>query len=162
MTEATEILSMILSDQWDDEITKVVGEIVIAFGQLEHVLWVAGKRSRKLSMQEWAELREGGRTVPEKCRYLREEFTRQQMDDTLRSDLHQTLDKIVNLAETRNRIVHGRWGVKKLDGKIISKHRIWQNRDAGVDVAKMIALRNGIRDARDRLNRLTRGLMDNR
>ena len=43
MTETTETFEMILTDQWDDEITQVVGQITIAFAHLEHVLWLLKK-----------------------------------------------------------------------------------------------------------------------
>ncbi len=150
MTETTTVFKMILTDQWDDEISKVVGEIAIAFAQLEHALWVLPKRIKKLTIDDWAGIA-GKVPIPTRCAQIRESFALKHMNQHQEAELDSLLKAVERINEDRNSVVHGRWGCKKVDGKITSRHRFWRERDQGVVIADLKVLRDDIRTVRDRL-----------
>jgi hypothetical protein len=152
MTETTETFKMILTDQWSDQIAKVVGEITIAFAQLEHVLWVLPKRIEKISLREWDGLA-GKEDIKGRCNQVRTYFTRNGLQGTPQLDI--LLNEVKRLNNDRNAVVHGRWGCKKTlaGGAIVSRHRFWKNEDRGVDLQQLEFLRDRIRCLRDELQR---------
>jgi hypothetical protein len=150
MTETTTVFKMILTDQWDVEISKVVGEIAISFAQLEHALWVLPKRIKKLDLDEWAGIA-GKVPIPTRCQQIRESFARKRMNQDQEAELDSLLKDVERVNENRNSVVHGRWGCKKKRGKISSLHRFWRDRDQGVVIADLKILRDDIRTTRDRL-----------
>src|SRR5947207_738062 len=151
MTETTEAFKMILTDQWDDEITKVVGEIAIAFAQLEHVLWLLPKRIDELSLSQWAAMA-GKESIPDRCKRIRQRFAKKEISPERLARLDTLLNKIKKTNNVRISVIHGRWGCKKSSsGEIKSLHRIWKKQDKGVDIIELQQLRNDIRSLRDKL-----------
>jgi len=75
------------------------------------------------------------------------------MDQKREAELDRLLDKVIALNDKRNAIAHGRWGCKKRDGAVISRHRYWKDKDRGTDEAQLMKLRDDIRALRDRLGR---------
>ena len=152
MTETTTVFKMILTDQWDAEITKVVGEITIAFGQLEHVLWLLPKRIDELSIRQWAAMA-GKKSIPDRCKVIRQRFAREPTNRERLPDLDSLLNTVKKINNDRIAVVHGRWGCKKdaPGGAITSLHRIWKEQDRGVDLQVLNTLRDKIRTLRDDL-----------
>jgi len=147
---------MILTDKWDRQTLKVVGEITIGFAQLEHVLWVLPKRIEKISVRDWDALA-GKEDIKGRCNQVRKYFARHRLPRLTELDL--LLNEIKRLNEHRNSVVHGRWGCKKMHpgGRIRSRHRFWKNQDRGVDLRELKALRDRIRSLRDELQRFVPG-----
>ncbi len=152
MTETTTLFKMILTDQWDERICEVVGQIAIAFAQLEHVLWVSPKRIKKLPFSEW-EAMAGRVSIPNRCEQIRKTYATKYMDQVGEAELGALLTRIVKVNEGRNSILHGRWGCKKQNGAVVSRHRYWKKKDQGIDVEKLSRLRDEIRELRDQLGR---------
>jgi hypothetical protein len=153
MTETAQSFKMILTDMWEDETTRVIGEIAIAFAQLEHVLWVSPKRIRELSMNEWEQIA-GESSIPARCRQIQEAHAIRALNQNREGDLLHWLREAERVAKARNSIMHARWGCKKdKQMRITTRHRIWKNKDAGIDHAKLVTLRNDIRRVRDELGR---------
>jgi hypothetical protein len=156
MTETTETFEMILTDQWDDEIAQVVGQITIAFAQLEHVLWVLPKRIEKMAIRDWDALA-GKEDINGRCKQVRMYFAKNKLPEL--AALDRLLNEVKRLNDERNSVVHGRWGCKKLysGGPITSRHRFWRDRDKGVDLRELEDLRDRIRSLRDQLQRFVPG-----
>jgi hypothetical protein len=152
MTETTTLFKMILTDQWDEETWKVVGQIAIAFAQLEHILWLSPKRIEKLDFSVWEGMA-GRRAIPQRCDQISEAYAIKRINQDGEAELKKLLEKVKRVNKKRNSIIHGRWGCKKRNGEVISRHRIWNNRDQGIDVAKLRQLRDHIRELRDQLGR---------
>jgi hypothetical protein len=66
VTETTQLFKMILTDSWDAKIWKIVGEITVAFAQLEQILWLSPKRIEKLKYSSWEGMA-GRATIPQRC-----------------------------------------------------------------------------------------------
>lgn len=156
MTETTETFGMILTDQWDDEITQVVGQITIAFAQLEHVLWVLPKRIQRIAIRDWDAL-SGKEDIKGRCNQIRKHFAKYNLPEL--PVLDRLLNEVKRLNDDRNSVVHGRWGCKKLypGGPITSRHRFWKKRDKGVDLRELEDMRDRIRGLRDQLQRFVPG-----
>lgn len=152
MTETTTLFNMILTDKWDAGTLRVVGEIAIAFAQLEQILWLSPKRIRKLSFYDWEGI--AGRVpIPNRCNQIKVAYARSNMTQEMEAELEKILRKVIVVNEKRNSIVHGRWGCKKQNGEVVSRHRIWKNKDQGIDLVKLRRLRDDIRELRDQLGR---------
>ncbi len=152
MTEATTLFKMILTDKWDEGTWKVVGQIAIAFAQLEHILWLSPKRIGKLDFSIWEGMA-GMISIPQRCNQISDAYAMKNMNQEREAELENLLKKAIQVNEKRNSIIHGRWGCKKQNGVVISRHRIWKGRDRGIDVAKLRQLRDHIRELRDQLGR---------
>ena len=143
MTEVTVTFKMILSDKWDEPTCKVVGQIAIAFAQLEHILWLGPKRIDKLDLSVWDAMA-GVVPIPERCRQIREAYALRHMNQNREAELEWLLKRVVRVNNLRNSVIHGRWGIKKKDGVVISRHRIWKNRDRGIDLPPLRKLRDEV------------------
>ena len=152
MTETTTLFKMTLTDKWDVETFRVVGEIVIAFAQLEHILWLSPKRIEKLPFSVWEGMA-GRATIPVRCNQIREAYATKHMNQEREAQLELMLKKVVLVNDKRNSIVHGRWGCKKQEGQVVSRHRIWKSKERGVDLADMRQFRDVVRELRDQLGR---------
>jgi hypothetical protein len=150
MTETVTHFKMILTDQWDQATRIVVGEIGIAYAQLEHVLWLGPKRIKGLTIQVWDAIAER-RTIPDRCREILQHYEHKHMHQDREASLNGLMTRVLKAADARNSIFHGRWGCKKQQGAIVSRHRYWRNKDRGVDTQRLIALRDEIRTLRDEL-----------
>ena len=124
------ISKMVLTDMWDGKTCKIVGQIAIAFAQLEHVLWLSPKRIRNQNYSVWEAIA-GIEPVPTRCQQIRDAYAIMQMDQEKEASLESLLRAVVDLNEKRNGILHARWGAKKYKGVVKSWHRIWKNHDRG-------------------------------
>lgn len=152
MTETTQLFKMILTDKWDEKTLKVVGQIAIAFAQLEQILWLSPKRIQKMPFTVWEGMA-GRMSIPGRCEQIRNEYAKKHKNQDREATLNALLDRVIKVNEKRNSIIHSRWGCKKQDGKVVSRHRIWKGKDRGIDPAKLRQLRNQIRELRDELGR---------
>ena len=152
MTETIQLFKMILTDNWDETIWKIVGEIVVAFAQLEQILWLSPKRIEKLEYSAWEGMA-GRATIPQRCCQIAEAYAKRQMNQEREAELEELLHKVVGVNEKRNAVVHARWGCKKQDGQVTSLHRIWKGREQGLDLSQLSQLRDNIRQLRDQLGR---------
>jgi len=153
MTETSEVFSMILTGLWDDDVKKIVGEITIAFAQLEHVLWLLPKRlDKKMTLQEWAAIADTLK-IPRRCQQIRDYYGRRHMNQEPEAKLDVLLGEVEELNEKRHSVVHARWGCKKAysRGPIVSTHRIWKDEDKGVNLAELTALARRVQHIRDEL-----------
>src|SRR5690242_3468042 len=103
MTETTGVFSIILTDMWDDEVKRTVGEITIAFAQLEHALWVLPKRIKELNIREWADIA-GTVSIPARCQQIRDAFAQKHMNQELEAQLESLLGAVERVNEFRNSI----------------------------------------------------------
>jgi len=147
---------MIAGDVWDDEIFKVVGEITIAFAQLDHVMCFLPKRIKRksvrdLSKQDWKDIKKN-KFIPNRCKQIRREAG-DCLDEAKRATLEPLLAKALDLNDQRNSVAHGQWGYKKAKprGDILSRHRIWKGEDRRVIFDELKGLRDNIRSLRDDL-----------
>ncbi len=152
MTETTTLFKMILTDKWDEGTWKVVGQIAIAFAQLEHILWLSPKRIKKLRFSVWEGMA-GKMPIPKRCEQIGKAYAIKHLNQEREAELKDLLKNVIRVNEKRNSIIHGRWGCKKQNGVVVSRHRIWNGRDRGIDVAKLRQLRDHIRELRDQLGR---------
>jgi hypothetical protein len=154
MTETAELFKMILTDQWDEDTCRLVGQIAISFAQLEHILWLSPKRVRKLRFPVW-EAMAGQVTIPQRCEQIRKTYALKRMHQGLEAELDRLLLRIERANDARNSIIHGRWGCKKNEDRtdIVSRHRIWRGKDRGIDHAQLTKLRDEVRELRDQLGR---------
>lgn len=152
MTETTTLFTMILTDKWDEKILKVVGQITVAFAQLEHILWVSPKRIKRLPFSKWEGMA-GRMSIPQRCDQIRDAYATKHMNQVKEAELNALLEKVDQVNGKRNSIIHGRWGCKKQDGRVVSRHRIWKGKDRGIDPAEFRQLRDQIRKLRDDLGR---------
>ena len=153
MTE-TAAFGIIPTDLWEPEIKTVVGEIAIAFAQLEHTLWVLPKRIKRLTLREWVELADVV-SIPTRCAQIRAEFAKRHMHQQQEAELDELLKAVERVNEDRNAVIHGQWGCKKdrPGGAVVSVHRVWKQKDRGADLEQLQNLRDEIRNLRDRLGR---------
>ncbi|HEX4890288.1 MAG TPA: hypothetical protein VFW37_07970, partial [Alphaproteobacteria bacterium] len=61
-------------DEWEDKTLQIVGKIVIAFGQLEHILKLAYKRATKRTYSEAMDIADSLRNNPKLVKELKEKF----------------------------------------------------------------------------------------
>jgi hypothetical protein len=105
-----------LADDWRAKDAEIVGRVVIAFGQLEHLLFLTPHRIDGKGRYKDYWTRNGETTsVPEKIKRIREEHLRRFGRGINRhwSKLLTEIEQELN--QERNRIVHGLWG--KVNGK---------------------------------------------
>jgi hypothetical protein len=152
VTETTRLFKMILTDNWDVSIWQVVGEITVAFAQLEQVLWLSPKRIQRLEYTVWEEMA-GRATIPQRCSQIADGYAKRQMDQKREAELESLLQNVVAVNARRNSVVHARWGCKKKNGQVVSRHRIWKGKDHGLHISQFLQLRDDIRNLRDRLGR---------
>ncbi len=152
MTETSTVFKMILTDKWDERTAKLVGQITIAYAQLEHVLWLGPKRINKLPFSVW-EAMAGRMTIPQRCEQIADAYARKHLSQDKEAELDCLLKHVLEINDERNSIVHGRWGCKKKNGVVVSRHRIWRDLDRGTDAERLTQLRNRIRALRDTLGR---------
>ena len=84
---------------------------------------------------------------------IRKAYATSRMNQEREAELENLLGKVIVVNEKRNSIIHSRWGCKKQNGEVVSRHRIWKNKDQGIDLVKLRRLRDDIRELRDQLGR---------
>jgi hypothetical protein len=154
MTEANSRLKVILTDSWDDDIWLAVGQIAVAFAQLDHILWISPKRIKEIPIKSWEKMTKQ-MTIPKRTKEIKDSYKAKIPTPTLEKQRHleKILQKVCNAADKRNAIMHARWGCQKSDGKITERFRIWKGKNLGVDISSLNKLRDEIRKLRDELGR---------
>ncbi len=124
-----------------DDLLKVIGEIVVSFGQLEHAVALAIKRTSPMTLEEAQALTNG---VVERSTHAQESFEKWAMNQNLEGEFKQLMGQVRGLARRRNDVVHGLWG-KDPQG------RVQWLRNAGGEEIKIDRLES----LRDEIQRLT-------
>ena len=99
-----------------DDLLKVIGEVAVTFGQLEHVLSLSIKRTRPtMSLLEAQRLTDGitGRTEE-----AREAFEVWIQDQELEGKFSELMKELREVAARRNDVFHALWG-KDAEGRVI-------------------------------------------
>jgi hypothetical protein len=105
-----------LADDWRAKDAEIVGRIVIAFGQLEHLLFLTPNRMEgKQKYKDYWTRDAEKMSVPDKVRRIREEHLRQFSRGINRHWSRMLTEIEQELSRERNNIVHGLWG--KVEGK---------------------------------------------
>ncbi len=148
MVEVRNYGKFLQTDEWGEEVFILVGQIAIAHAQLCHQLFLAPKRIKQITLEEWGE--EGEKDfVPKKIKLIKRELAARLGE--VPPELSELLEEIVTANSERNAVIHAYWGCTKKEGKIIAWHRIWENTDLGVN-------KDDLRALRDKLRRLRHGL----
>jgi len=150
----------ILTDKLPARISKVVGEIVIAAGQLEYVLMLSYKRASGKGMAVGMDEADKLYTVKKLIGALKKDFKSQIPDPPTNKELEQILDNVWDVYQRRHTVVHAVF-VKLADGSLA---RFYSDKpkvrvkaiDYGVDLANLLILRGDVRTARDALNSFTK------
>ena len=142
-------------DDWGDELFSITGKIIIAYGQLEHVLKLALKRVTAISYADAMDIADKFRSNPSLADRVRKEFEKWAMNQHLEAQMHNVVEKIFEVNRFRNIIVHGYWHQKIEDQSlriVKGASRIEITPGAKNDFQK---LHQGIIAIRDALNALT-------
>lgn len=98
-----------------DDLLKVIGQIVVSFGQLEHIVAMTIKRtSQSMTLAEAEALTDG---IVERSTRAQESFERWAMDQGLEGDFAKLIEEVRKIARRRNNVVHGLWG-KTPEGRV--------------------------------------------
>jgi hypothetical protein len=111
MTETTAVFKMILTDKWDERTAKLVGQIAIAYAQLEHVLWLGPKRIDKMPFSV-RDAMAGRMTIPQRCEQVADAYAKKHLSQEKEAELDGLLKQILEINDERNSIMHGRWGAR--------------------------------------------------
>ena len=122
-----------------DDLLKVIGQIVVSFGQLEHIVAMTIKRtSPSMTLAEAVALTDG---IVERSTRAQESFERWAMDQNLESDFRQRIEEVSRLARRRNDVIHALWG-RDTEGRVR-----WQRsgKNIGIEINRLRLLRDEIR-----------------
>jgi hypothetical protein len=151
-----QITKAILRDQWDPEILKLVGEIVIALAQLDHVICLlpkrlSGQQIKDISKKQWKRI--VNEDLKKRCDRIRDQPAFKHLAEIEKAKLNDLLDEAAYVGKSSNAIVHGLWGYNKdkPDGAIIARHLIWRGKEMRLSLIELMVLRDRIRQARDGL-----------
>jgi hypothetical protein len=99
-----------------DALIKVIGEVVVSFGQLEHTVAVSIKRTNpRMTLADVQALTNG---IFERSDDARESFERWAMNQELEGNFRRHIDEIRDIARCRrNDVIHGLWG-KDPEGRV--------------------------------------------
>jgi len=133
-----------------DDLLKVIGEIVVCFGQLEHVVAMTIKRtSPSMTLAEAEALTDG---IVARSTHAQERFEVWAMDQNREGDFMRLIAEVRRIVPRRNDVVHALWGKDPED-------RVrWQRngRDTEIEIDQLERLRNEIRLLTAAINGTTR------
>lgn len=121
-----------------DDLLKVIGQIVVSFGQLEHIVAMTIKRtSPSMTLAEAEALTDG---IVERSTRAQESFERWAMDQDLEGDFGKLIEKVRKIAHRRNDVVHALWG-KDPEGRVR-----WQRKGGNtiIEIDRLKLLRSEI------------------
>lgn len=122
-----------------DDLLKVIGQIVVSFGQLEHIVAMTIKRtSPSMTLAEAEALTDG---IVERSTRAQENFEIWAMNQDLEGDFGKLIEKVHKIARRRNDVVHALWG-KDPEGRVR-----WQRKGGGtkIEINRLKQLRDDIR-----------------
>lgn len=129
-------------DDFPDEILRLVGQIVIGFAQLEHVLKLLVKRHLHQGFDEGMAEAERIRKINALRKRIEDLHARTTLDQRREADLAALLRDAEDLyQEDRTRIVHALWA-HTVDGRPI---RVFRERDWGISLDELNMLRCKLR-----------------
>lgn len=115
-----------------DELLKVLGQITVCFGQLEHTLAMSIKRTTPdMTLDEAEKLRDG---LIERSEKAQERFEVWAQNQDSEADFWSFMGKARALAQQRHDVVHAFWG--KDDRDEIYWGRLAERRPVSIDVLK--------------------------
>jgi hypothetical protein len=133
-----------------DDLLKVIGEIVVSFGQLEHAVALSIKRTSPATtltdVQAFTDILVG------RSRRAQESFEVWAKDQDREGDFKRLTDQVGDIARRRRDVVHALWG-KDRDGGV-RWLRNGQERD--IEIAQLELLRDDIRQLTAEINHATR------
>ena len=133
-----------------DDLLKVIGEIVVSFGQLEHAVALTIKRTSLLMTLAQAQALTNG--VVRRGEDAQESIAWWAMNQDREVEFTQLMDQVGGLARRRNDVVHGVWG-KDEEGRV----RWTRNQSASeFDVNQLQSLRNEIHQLTSAIDRKTK------
>jgi len=143
---ATYQLARLLAEP-DPELTRVLGEIAIAFTHLEHILWLSPKRLASIPFDEYLEVAEDS-SIPQRCDDLESNYGKKVMDQQREGRLWSILGRVREVTRRRNEVFHALW-IEQQDGKPV---RNKQGKILTADLDTMMRLRDDIRAVVQELN----------
>jgi len=144
-----------LNAELPDEILKLLGQICVNYGQLEHVLMLAIKRTTGGSLEEKVMMKIARDTgnVPALTKKARDEYAIRFMNQKLEADFEEALTAADDPKRRRHQVVHRLWGMKA-SGTVNWPEKYPRN----VDDLKKLA--DDLRAAAIKINPLTGVLLD--
>ena len=143
-------------DDWGDEIFCVVGRIVIAFGQLEHILKLAYKRTTGKKYKEALDFADKLASNKALAKQLSDKFALRAMHQQLEGEMDKIIGRILKVNELRNVLVHGYWHKRFSSGDllVVKGGRGWPITDK--TLGELRKLHGEIVAIRDTLNKFTK------
>ena len=104
-------------DDWGDDLVAITGRIIIAYGQLEHILKFAYKR---ITATRYADAMDIVRDLskPELTTLIKRAFAVPFMNQGLEGQLDEMIERILEINWYRNFLVHGYWHRKIETGEL--------------------------------------------
>lgn len=135
-----------ICDGWSPDLMDVVGQIAVAFGQLEWVVYLSAKRKSTKALREFRKEKEN-RTdkFGTWCCRLLERYP----DDNKLSSL---INRALIAGKARNDVIHAVWG-KDLSDQRLGRWRPSGN--LGIEIEPLRVLLRSVREIRDELNEYT-------
>lgn len=133
-----------------DDLLKVIGQIVVSFGQLEHSVAMAIKRTApSMALAEAVALTD---SIVERSKRAQESFERWAMDQDREGDFTKLIKEVRRMARRRNDVVHALWG-KDPEGRVRWKRK---SEDAKIEIDRLRRLRDEIQRLAADINSTTR------
>ncbi len=121
-----------------DDLLQVIGQIVVSFGQLEHVVALTIKRtSPSMTLAEAEALTDG---IVQRSTRAQESFERWAMYQNLEADFGKRIEAVRRIARRRNDVIHALWG-RDPEGRV-RWQRSGENR--GIEINQLRHLRDAI------------------
>ena len=138
-------------DRWETELKGAVGDIALAFGDLQQVLRLTPKRIRHIKWKEWKALPKNKNDakvmVDGRVKQIKAEYTAVHGD--MAPDVEAIIREVREINKLRNTIFHGLW----VQNQNTTEPLILDSgRRVPIDVAALTDYARRIRTARDRLN----------
>ncbi|HEY0526852.1 MAG TPA: hypothetical protein VGD08_25895 [Stellaceae bacterium] len=133
------------TDEWPPDIKILMGELTIAFSQLERVLWLSIKRIRGMRIVDFREL-SAPEMTNQMVRQLRKDITF--LSTEVGNFVAKYLDRVQDANKQRNDYVHGTWMMKPNGDRAMIRHEVYRE----IDVDALRELVDAVRQLRDGLN----------
>jgi hypothetical protein len=149
-----------LSDDWPPTLLTFIGQIVIAAGQLEHVLDLSYKRFAQRDYSEGMQDAADLHRVKQKTARIKEAAQSRGLSRSDMDRLEEILNKMEMAWEERNDVIHAVYAEVRM-GRPVRRRRVsqkgqpFQSLDLGVDEQTFATLVTAIRTIRNELNSFT-------
>ena len=151
----------IFKDEWPDDVLKVVGEITIAAGQLDYVLYLSYNRASGKEMAVGMPEAEKLQTFKRLSKELKKAFKELVPDAEPNTELKEILHDVRNIYEKRHSVIHGVF----VETSVGQPGRFYSDKarnvrvkaiNYGVVLEELVAIRDELRGARNILNSFTK------